>query len=287
LLFALLVCRHARPQDEPPAAEDAEAPVESGPAESEEDEEIPPPLVEYKGRTIAPYMSYAHASWLMRPERQKEEDCEQLLKVLEFEEGAAVCDMGCGNGFYTLPFAKQVGETGKVYAVDIQPEMLELLNDRVKEAKLTNIVPVLGTIVNPKLPDGALDAIVLIDVYHEFSHPEQMLARMRAALKPKGRLILVEFRLEDESVPIRLEHKMSKKQILKELRPNGFKLVEQYNKLPWQHVMFFEPVPPKKPSAARGGKAPKPSDNRDQLDHAEPLEDVVENDKDAESPRQE
>ena len=204
------------------------------------DTEIPPALVEYKGRAIAPYMSSDGATWLTRENREKQEHCKTLIKALKIQSGATVCDMGCGNGYYTLKIAKLVGKKGRVLAVDIQPEMLHLLELRAKEAGVNNVEPIESTVVDPKLPDGQVDLILLVDVYHEFSHPEEMLAAMRKSLKPHGRLALVEFRLEDPSVPIKLEHKMSKEQIMKEIPPNGFKLVEEFQKLPWQHVMFFE-----------------------------------------------
>ena len=136
--------------------------------------------------------------------------------------------------------AQLVGEKGRVLAVDIQREMLGLLKDRAAAERVTNIETVLGTVVDPKLPANSVDLVLLVDVYHEFSHPEQMLAAIRRSLKPKGRVALVEFRAEDPTVPIKPLHKMSKAQILKEFPPNGFKLVEEFDKLPWQHVMFFE-----------------------------------------------
>jgi ubiquinone/menaquinone biosynthesis C-methylase UbiE len=160
--------------------------------------------------------------------------------VLDLKPGQAVCDMGCGNGFYTLQMAPMVGEKGVVYAVDIQQEMLHLLHERAKEAGVKNIKPILGTLIDPKLPDTSCDLILLVDVYHEFSHPEHMLRAMRKALKPTGRIALVEFRLEDPEVPIKLLHKMSKEQILKEFPANGFKLIDEFDRLPWQHVMFFQ-----------------------------------------------
>ena len=275
-LFSIATPSFAGAQE--PSADEIATSSESTPAA--EEEEFPPPLTKYKGRVIAPTMGYAHASWLTRPERQKEEDCEQLLKVLDFPAGAVVCDMGCGNGFYTLPFAEKVGPTGMVYAVDIQPEMLELLKDRLKEKDLSNVAPVLGTVIDPKLPEGELDAIVLIDVYHEFSHPVHMLEKMRAALKPKGRLILVEFRLEDPTVPIRLEHKMSKKQVLKELRPNGFKLVDQYDNLPWQHVMAFEPTPVKKKQKSKDEPSKQENSAADETEEALSADEDVNDDRD-------
>jgi ubiquinone/menaquinone biosynthesis C-methylase UbiE len=211
------------------------------PATREAEQAVPPPLTEYKGRAIAPTMTYHGADWLTRQSREREEHCRTLIKALNLKSGDTVCDMGCGNGFYTLKMAKLVGKKGRILAVDIQPEMLHLLELRTKDAGLANVEPIQSSVIDPKLPDGAIDLILCVDVYHEFSHPEQMLSAMRKALKPHGRLALVEFRLEDPSVPIKLEHKMSKEQIMKELPPNGFKLVEEFEKLPWQHVMFFEP----------------------------------------------
>lgn len=205
-----------------------------------EDTTIPPPLKEYKGREIAQTMHYLGAPWLTRESREREEDCTTMLAALNVKPGDVVCDLGCGNGFYTLKLAKLAGEKGHVLAVDIQREMLGLLKDRAAEEKITIIEPILGTIVDPKLPNGAIDLVLLVDVYHEFSHPEQMLAAIRKSLKPTGRVALVEFRAEDPNVPIKPLHKMSKAQIMQEFPPNGFKLVEEFDKLPWQHLMFFQ-----------------------------------------------
>ncbi len=203
-------------------------------------------------------MSYHGAPWLIRNTRQQEENCEALLPALKIKHGQVVCDMGCGNGFYTLKLAKLVGPSGRVLAVDIQPEMLRLLEARAKDDGCQNIEPVLGTVIDPQLPAGQVDLILLVDVYHEFSHPEQMLRAMRRALKPDGRLVLVEFRLEDPQVPIKLLHKMSKAQILKELVPNGYKLVEEFDELPWQHVMFFGAASDDKADASPAPSAPPP-----------------------------
>jgi ubiquinone/menaquinone biosynthesis C-methylase UbiE len=223
------------------------APRPSAAAESED--KIPPPLKGYKGREIAVTMHYLGAPWLTRESRQREEDCEALLKALNIKPGMTVCDLGCGNGFYTLELAERVGQDGVVYAVDIQQEMLHLLEERAKAADVKNIKPVLGSVIDPRLPDESQDLILLVDVYHEFSHPEHMLQAMRKALKPTGRIALVEFRLEDPKVPIKLLHKMSKEQILKEFPPNGYKLVESFDDLPWQHLMFFEKAPDWRPRA--------------------------------------
>lgn len=217
-----------------PTVGSGQSPVSRAP-----EEKLPPALTEYKGREIAQTMHFAGAPWLTRESREREEDCDTLLRELKLKPGFTVCDMGCGNGYYSLRVAKRIGAKGQVLAVDIQPEMLTLLRERASAAEVKNIRPILGSLVDPHLPKGSCDLILCVDVYHEFSHPEQMLKAMRAALKPDGRLVLVEFRMEDPKVPIKLEHKMSKEQILKELTPNGFKLVQQFDGLPWQHLMWF------------------------------------------------
>jgi ubiquinone/menaquinone biosynthesis C-methylase UbiE len=208
-------------------------------SDSAADAKVPRAKKGYKGREIAQTMHYLGAPWLMREERQREEDCATLLKALDVKPGQCVCDMGSGNGFYTLELARLVGPQGRVLAVDIQPEMLHMLEERAKEAQLSNIELIEGTPVDPRLPEGELDLVLMVDVYHEFSHPEEMLRAIRRSLKENGRVALAEFRLEDPNVPIKLLHKMTKKQILKEFRPNGFELIEQFDKLPWQHLMFF------------------------------------------------
>lgn len=226
---------------------------------------IPPPLKGYKGRTIAPTMHYDGAPWLVRESRQREEDCKTLLEELDLKPGQVVCDMGCGNGFYTLQIARLVGDEGRVLAVDIQPEMLHLLDARAKQEGISNVEPILGTLIDPKLPEGELDLILLVDVYHEFSHPEYMLRAICKALKPDGRVALAEFRLEDPNVPIKLLHKMSKKQILKEFPPNGFTLVEEFDELPWQHLMFFQRTPEEDAAVAPNGDGANRAKQRNTL----------------------
>jgi ubiquinone/menaquinone biosynthesis C-methylase UbiE len=201
--------------------------------------EIPPPQTHYMGREIAQTMHYTGAPWLVRESRQREEDCRMLLEALTLKPGQTVCDLGCGNGFYTLELARQVGPEGTVYAVDIQPEMLRLLVARARQAKLFNIRPVLGTVIDPRLPVGEVDLVFCVDVYHEFSHPEQMLTRIRKSLRPTGQIVLAEFRGEDLAVPIKPLHKMTKAQVRRELEPNGFTLQREFDQLPWQHLMFF------------------------------------------------
>lgn len=201
---------------------------------------IPPALTHYRGRKIAPTMGYQGAGWLVREERVREENSPKLLQALGVRPGQVVCDLGCGNGYYTLDLARLTGPQGRVLGVDIQPEMLHLLELRAAEAELKNVEPIQGTLIDPKLPAQGVDLVLLVDVYHEFSHPEQMLQGIRRSLKPEGRMVLVEFRAEDLTVPIKPLHKMSRKQILKEIPPNGFRLVDEYEELPWQHVMFFQ-----------------------------------------------
>jgi 2-polyprenyl-3-methyl-5-hydroxy-6-metoxy-1,4-benzoquinol methylase len=200
----------------------------------------PPALTHYKGREIAQTMHYTGAAWLTRESREREEDCRTLLRELGLKPGMVVCDLGCGNGFYTLKMAEMVRPGGKVIAEDIQKPMLTMLQKRAREAGVTNIETVLGTTVDPKLAEGSIDLMLVVDVYHELDHPEEMLGAIRRSLKPGGRMALVEFRAEDPDVPIKPLHKISKEQVLKEIPPNGFKLVREFDGLPWQHLMFFE-----------------------------------------------
>ena len=212
---------------------------ETPPAPKPDVDEIPPARTSYMGREIAQTMHYLGAEWLIRENRENEERCSAMLANLGVMPGMTVCDMGCGNGFYSIELGKRVEAQGRVLCVDIQPEMLELLGKRAKEADVTNLEPILGTVVDPKLPEGEVDLILCVDVYHEFSHPEIMLQAMRRSLKKDGLLVLLEYRAEDPDVPIKKRHKMSKAQVSKELVPNGFKLVREYDELPWQHMMFF------------------------------------------------
>lgn len=195
---------------------------------------------EYMGRTIAQTMHYTGAEWLLRESREREEATGDVIARLGAKPGMTVCDIGCGNGFYTLKLAKLVSGSGGVFAVDIQKEMLTLLEQRAASANITNITPVLSTQTDPKLPEGSLDLVLMVDVYHEFSHPHKMLQAIRKSLKPNGRVALLEYREEDPAVPIKPLHKMSKRQILKEYAANGFQLASEYDELPWQHLMFFQ-----------------------------------------------
>src|SRR4051794_6048484 len=150
--------------------------------------EIPPGLTHYMGREVAQTMHFAGAPWLTRESRDREEEPAKLMNALDLKPGQTVCDLGCGNGFYTLKLADAVGPTGKVYAVEIQKEMLDLLARRVARTPLKNIHPVLGTVADPRLPENSCDLILLVDVYHEIDHPVEVLAALRKALTPTGRM---------------------------------------------------------------------------------------------------
>ncbi|HYT92724.1 MAG TPA: class I SAM-dependent methyltransferase [Gemmataceae bacterium] len=196
----------------------------------------------YMGREIAHVMGHQAAGWLERPEREKEERATKLHEALKLKPGMVVADIGAGSGYHTFPIAKLVGAKGKIYAVDIQPEMLAILRQRIKLTKATNVVPIHGTLTDPKLPAASIDLILMVDVYHEFSHPYEMTEAMVKALKPGGQLVFVEFRLEDPQVPIKLVHKMSERQVLKEMAPHPLRHVHTLGVLPWQHIIVFERV---------------------------------------------
>ena len=199
----------------------------------------PPALKQYMGREIAQTMHFEGAPWLIREKREREERCSMMLNNLGLRPKMTVCDMGCGNGFHTLKIAQLLGDQGQVYAVDVQPTMLKLLRERMEEQGLENVVPILGSFHHPRLPNKSVDLILLVDVYHEFSHPVHMLDAMKQSLTKDGLIVLVEFREEDETVPIKPLHKMSKEQINREMNANGLNLVKEFDGLPWQHMMFF------------------------------------------------
>jgi ubiquinone/menaquinone biosynthesis C-methylase UbiE len=200
----------------------------------------------YLGREIALVMGYQAADWLDRAEREKEERLSLLLKALGLKPGDVVADLGAGSGYLTFPIAELVGAKGKVLAVDIQPEMLALIRQRAKARRLEHVVPIQGTETDPKLPAAGVDLILMVDVYHELSHPYEMTVAMVKALKPGGRLVFVEYRLEDPKVPIKLVHKMSQKQVLTEMAPHPLRHARTVDVLPWQHIMIFEKVEEKR-----------------------------------------
>jgi len=204
----------------------------------------------YLGREIAQVMGWQAAGWLDRPEREKEEHCSKLLKALDIQPGTVVADVGAGSGFYTFPMAESAGEKGKVLAVEIQDEMLDIIRAKMKARQVKNIDCVLGTGTDPKLPKAGVDLILLVDVYHEFSHPYEMTVAMVDALKVGGRIVFVEYRMEDPKVPIKLVHKMTERQVLKEMAGFPLKHVQTVGTLPWQHIIILEkvaakPEPPK------------------------------------------
>ncbi len=201
----------------------------------------------YLGRRIAQTMHWTGAKWLMRETREDEENGARLLKWLDVQPGATVADLGCGNGYHALPMAKAVGPEGKVLAVDLQKEMLEFLAQRAaaEAAKLAHplqIEPILATVDDPKLPPNSCDFVLMVDVYHELSHPVRVLGAIRKALRKDGVVVLVEFRAEDKAVPIKPLHKMSKAQMIAEMAAGGFTLAAETDELPWQHAMAFMPV---------------------------------------------
>ena len=193
-----------------------------------------------RGRVIAPVMGVGGAGWLERPERDAEEEPSRAIEALDLRTGMTVADIGAGSGYYTVRMARKVGAEGRVYATDIQLGMLSLIQRRAKQEMLQNIVPVLGAIDDPKLPSGSLDLALMVDVYHELSSPQAFVRRLREALKPEGRLVLIEFRQEDPRVPIREEHKMSLAQVRDELSADGYAIDKVIDVLPWQHIIVLK-----------------------------------------------
>lgn len=191
------------------------------------------------GRQYAGPMSFEGAPWLDRSEREREESPEQALRIIGIAPGSTVADVGAGSGYFTLKMAKLVGPTGRVYACDIQREMLDILGRKLKPTGLGNVSLVLGTGSDPKLPADAIDLALLVDVYHEFLEPQAMLKRLHAAIKPGGRLVLLEYREEDPRVPINPLHKMSVQGAKREVEAEGFVLSTVNEDLPWQHVLIF------------------------------------------------
>ena len=192
----------------------------------------------YMGRQIAQVMSHYGIDWLEREEREMEENTSLLLKNLAVKPGMIIADIGAGSGYHSALLSKMVG-SGKVFAVDVEPEMIAYLNERINQEKLSRIVPVLSTEQRLSWPENTIDMMLLVDVYHEFSYPYEMALSMLAALKPGGKLVLVEFRSEDPTVPIKTIHKMSEAQAIKEFISAGFIFDKNIDNLPWQHCMVF------------------------------------------------
>ena len=191
------------------------------------------------GRHIAQVMGVGGADWLVRSEREDEEAPDAALDAIGIPRGATVADVGAGVGYFTWRLAERVGPSGKIYANDIQSVMLDKLRKNMEARHLTNVQTVLGAEDDPKLPAGAMDVVLLVDVYHEFSEPQKMLQKIRQALKPDGRLVLLEYRKEDPSIPIRPEHKMSADEVRAEVQPEGFRFEKNLTTLPRQHILIF------------------------------------------------
>lgn len=191
------------------------------------------------GRQAAPVTGMGGAPWLVRPEREAEEAPDEALDAIGIPKGTVAADIGAGVGYFTWRLAERVGPAGKVYAVDVQPGMLKQLRQNMAERKLANYEAVLGSEDDPHLPAAGIDLALLVDVYHEFSQPVKMVEKIRASLKPDGRMVLLEYRKEDPKVPIRPEHKMSVAEVKAEIEPQGFRLEKTLETLPRQHILIF------------------------------------------------
>lgn len=193
----------------------------------------------FMGREISQVMGHPGIGWLERTEREKEEAPSKAIALLGLAPDAVLADIGAGSGYYSFRIARLLPK-GKVVAVDIQPEMLAFLKAEAAKLGVKNVQPHLGAVDDVRLPPASLDAALMVDAYHEFDHPAEMLASLRAALRPKGRIYLLEFRAEDENVPIKPHHKMTEAQARKEFEACGFRFVTNKPDLPWQHLLIFE-----------------------------------------------
>ncbi len=193
----------------------------------------------FMGREISQVMGHPGIGWLERTEREKEEAPSKAIALLGLAPDALLADIGAGSGYYSFRIARLLPK-GKVVAVDIQPEMLAFLKAEAAKLGVKNVQPHLGAVDDVRLPPASLDAALMVDAYHEFDHPAEMLASLRAALRPKGRIYLLEFRAEDENVPIKPHHKMTEAQARKEFEACGFRFVTNKPDLPWQHLLIFE-----------------------------------------------
>jgi ubiquinone/menaquinone biosynthesis C-methylase UbiE len=203
----------------------------------------------FMGRQIAMVMGHQAADWLERPEREDEEKTDLMVDSLKLRDGEVVADIGVGSGYVARRIAKRIGEKGIVYGVDIQPEMLEVLKKRMAMFRINNVRGVLGEEKDPKLPPESCDTMIMVDVYHEFEHPYEMIDAMVKGLKPGGRIVFVEFRGEDPKVPIKAVHKMTEEQIKKEMSIHTLEHEKTIGVLPWQHIVIFRK--PAKSAAVR------------------------------------
>jgi ubiquinone/menaquinone biosynthesis C-methylase UbiE len=194
----------------------------------------------FLGREIAHVMGHQAAGWLERPEREQEERTDLLLDALNLKPGEVVADIGCGTGYFAERMAKKILPDGVVHGVDIQQEMLDLMDRKMRLKQIKNVKPVLGAEADPKLPEGSCDLMIMIDVYHEFEFPYEMTRKMIAGLKKGGRLVFVEYRAEDPNVPIKEVHKMSEAQVKKEMSIHAdMEFAETKRDLPQQHIIIF------------------------------------------------
>jgi ubiquinone/menaquinone biosynthesis C-methylase UbiE len=193
----------------------------------------------YMGREIAHVMSHYAIGWLERDEREQEERTSLLLKNMQLKSGEIVADIGAGSGYHVVRMAPLVGPAGRVKAIDIQQEMLDFIGERTRKSGIVNVDLVKGTEQSLQLPLSSVDKMLLVDVYHEFSFPKEMGLSMFSALKPGGRVYLIEFRSEDPDVPIKRVHKMTEKQAQIELEAVGFLFEKNLDNLPWQHCLIF------------------------------------------------
>ena len=194
------------------------------------------------GRRIANVMGHEGAAWLERSAREAEEAPTRAVAALEVRPGQIVADVGAGSGYYTMLLSKAVGAGGRVYATDIQPEMLDLIRKKLESTRTSNVEVVLGTSTESRLPDRAIDLALMVDVYHELAQPQAFLRSLKRALKPDGRLVLIEFRKETAWVPIREEHKMTIREARLELEHEGYRFDRVIDVLPWQHILVFRPA---------------------------------------------
>ncbi|MBG7608646.1 MAG: class I SAM-dependent methyltransferase [Verrucomicrobia bacterium] len=193
----------------------------------------------FMGREISHVMGHPGIGWLERTEREKEEAPSKAIALLELAPDTVIADIGAGSGYYSFRISPLVPE-GQVIAIDIQPEMLRYLRDKAAKLSITNVHPHPGTIESVELPENTLDAALMVDAYHEFSHPAEMLQSLHKALKPGGKIYLLEYRAEDPDVPIKTLHKMTEAQAIKEYEALGFTFLENKPGLPWQHLLIFE-----------------------------------------------
>lgn len=194
--------------------------------------------VVYMGREIARVMGHEGADWLERPERVTEEQPDRVVEAMQLKATDVVADIGAGTGYFSIRIARKVPQ-GSVIGEDIQPEMIGLMKVKLAETGITNVKPLLGTTEDPKLPAGGVDKVLMVDAYHEFDKPLEMMQGIVKGLKPDGQVVFVEYRGEDPNVPILPHHKLTEAQLSKEMAAVGLHLVRKYEDLPWQHVLFY------------------------------------------------